>query len=253
MSTEPAVGQVWADNDKRMEGRTLHWSKWRTISKAWRTAAFNAATIARLPKGLSRVRIDVVLRFRDRRTRDTENYATTIKPIIDGLGPQRVYASKTAGTVVELGYGLIPGDDERYLVKPEAKIGPPLSKTAKRLTGLPAGLDATPDHPADHQPMPLRGMRPADPTQRPAPSHRRLRETHEEDTMTFDLQAARDELAARRQVLHLTINSTTVGEVLNRLEGALDEIERLMGPADRDDTRGIAEDFFAESRYETAA
>lgn len=111
-----------------------HWSVSRRIARAWRTAAYQAAQIHRLPTGLARVRAEVVLRFADRRVRDAGNYEATVKPIIDGLGPRRVY-NRAGKIIVELGYGLIPGDDARYLDKPATVIGEPI----KRAPGGPAG------------------------------------------------------------------------------------------------------------------
>lgn len=106
-----------------------HWSVSRRIARAWRTAAYQAAQIHRLPTGLARVRIEVVLRFPDRRLRDASNYESTVKPIVDGLGPRRVYRDKHGKLHVDLGYGLIPGDDARYLDKPATVIGEPARPT----------------------------------------------------------------------------------------------------------------------------
>lgn len=110
----------------------MHWGRRWSGQRAWRKAAYDALSRKRLPKGLGRVRVQVELRFTDRRVRDVSNFEPTLKPIIDALQPQKVTTSTDKKgrkrTVVELGVGLIPGDDKRYLDRPEAIIGEPLGR-----------------------------------------------------------------------------------------------------------------------------
>lgn len=124
---------------------------WR-MSKAWRKAAFDALTIARLPRGLPRVRIQFELRFTTKQTaRNAANYELTIKPVEDAAGPKKVKIRRDPRTggkkpVVEWGVGLVAGDDKRYIDRPEVIIGPPLGRDHKskgqvilHITPLPGG------------------------------------------------------------------------------------------------------------------
>lgn len=138
----PASGDGWTvivDMPARAEWlnlNTVHNWNWRRrwqSEVAWRKAAHDALKRKRLPKGLDRVRVDVELRFPDRRVRDASNYEPTLKKIIDALQPQTVTWTtdkKTGGKkpVVHLGVGLIPGDDKRYMDRPEPTIGEPLGR-----------------------------------------------------------------------------------------------------------------------------
>lgn len=104
---------------------------WRAISrrrKAWRDAAYWQAAAAKLPKGLSRVRIDVELRFTTNRRRDAPNYySDVIKPCVDALSPPRRVTS-AKGVRVEAGWGLIPDDTAEFLDLTAPRIGPTVSK-----------------------------------------------------------------------------------------------------------------------------
>jgi hypothetical protein len=114
--------------------RRMHWSKERRIARVWRAAAYNAACHAHLPIGLRRIHVDVVLRFVDRKIRDEDNYTLTVKPIIDALGPHRTYVSR-GRLVAELGWGVVPGDDSRYLSR-SVIIGEPVAKSWRGPAGL---------------------------------------------------------------------------------------------------------------------
>lgn len=104
---------------------------WRAISrrrKTWREAAFVRAAAAKLPKGLSRVRIDVELRFTTNRRRDAPNYyPEVIKPCVDALSPARQVKSAN-GVRVEAGWGLIPDDTAEFLDLLAPRIGPTVAK-----------------------------------------------------------------------------------------------------------------------------
>lgn len=106
---------------------------WDQAKKDWRLASFMALVVANVPRNLDRIEVTVELRFPDRKIRDTGNYEPTLKPIIDALGPQRVYRSanvkKDHGLVVEIGRGIIPSDDPRHLIRPHAFIGEPLGRS----------------------------------------------------------------------------------------------------------------------------
>lgn len=118
----------------------LHWRHRWPIERAWRKAAAAALKRKRLPKGLTRVRVQVELRFPDKGIRDAENYEWTIKRCIDALQPEKIVWTVDPKTqvkkpVLHAGAGLIPGDDKRYLDRAENVIGPPLGHKA----GTPRG------------------------------------------------------------------------------------------------------------------
>jgi hypothetical protein len=94
----------------------VYWRRTYEARKAWRDAAFLYATQAKLPKGLARVRIDVVLHFTVNRDRDNENWSPHVgKPITDGLAkPHRSSP----------GYLLIADDTPEYLDGPFCTVGP---------------------------------------------------------------------------------------------------------------------------------
>ncbi len=115
------------------ENTTKHWRVTGPAVKAWREASFVYATKARLPKGLARVRIDVVLHFADARERDALNlHKYVVKPIVDGLGKPRTVTTKT-GVRVEPGYGLVADDTPRYVDGPYPTIGAKVDKTVHPL------------------------------------------------------------------------------------------------------------------------
>lgn len=79
-----------------------HWRTTQPITKAWKANAVEAATVAQLPKGLTKVRIDgQVVKPRGGRY-DAMNFYPTAKAVVDGL--------------VE--YGLVPDDSNQYLEGP---------------------------------------------------------------------------------------------------------------------------------------
>lgn len=82
---------------------------------AWRARAAIEAQRAKLPKGLERVRIDIVIAPESRR-RDDDAYSLTCKAIVDGLGPPffRRPSGKSRGAAAP-GYGLIANDNRRHL------------------------------------------------------------------------------------------------------------------------------------------
>lgn len=76
------------------------------LRKTLRRLAFDALSEARVQQELGRVRVQVELRFTDRRTRDASNFEPTIKPIIDALQPTRRYKrvskKRVGGRLVEV-------------------------------------------------------------------------------------------------------------------------------------------------------
>jgi crossover junction endodeoxyribonuclease RusA len=79
--------------------------------RAWRDTTALLARAAKLPK-LDRAHIVATLYFTDRRRRDPHNFYPTIKAAVDGL----------------VDYGLLPDDSSEYLIGPDLRIGPPLSR-----------------------------------------------------------------------------------------------------------------------------
>lgn len=118
--------------------------------KAWREAAFLFAKQAQLPTGLDRVRIDVMLHHTVTRDRDDANWHPyVLKPIVDGLGPQKTVPVKGGGVRVDVGYGLIADDTPRFLDGPFPSLGDKVSRkefplglavvTVTDLSGEPTG------------------------------------------------------------------------------------------------------------------
>lgn len=125
-----------------------HWSRRHRVTKAWRTAACEAYKRHRLPRGLDHVYVEVEYRFPDRLTRDPSNFEGTAKPVIDALQPYKttVVRDKDTGkpkvkngkieTKEEPGWGVVAGDDPRYVTRgPEMPVGEPLGR-ANPVKGL---------------------------------------------------------------------------------------------------------------------
>jgi hypothetical protein len=109
---------------------------WDKAKKAWRLAAYSAIVNAGVPQHLGRIEVGIELRFTETRDdRNAENFEYTIKPIIDALTKQRTYTvviKNKPKLVIELGRHIVPGDDERYLVRAgRVTIGPPLGRKSK--------------------------------------------------------------------------------------------------------------------------
>ncbi len=98
------------DNDRR------HRMAQARLIKMWREATYLAARQAKLPTGLSRVRIDVVATFFGHSpVRDRPNLGATCKAAVDGLGRRQRGA---------VGYGLVPDDSDKHVDGPYLTIGP---------------------------------------------------------------------------------------------------------------------------------
>ncbi len=117
--------------------------KRNALKKNLRRLTFEALRDARIPQELGRVRILVEMRFVDRRVRDVSNFEPTIKPMIDAFQPTRRYVRTTKKKiggqtvegqeqVTEWGWGVVEGDDRRYLERPEPIIGEPIGRGTGR-------------------------------------------------------------------------------------------------------------------------
>jgi hypothetical protein len=122
--TFPAPAPMLSSNSRH------HWRKTSPIRKTWREAMYLYARHAKLPTGLDRIRVDVLLRMPTARKADAPNFHQYVcKPLVDAIGPARdqiIRRGSRAGTVVhEPGYGVIPDDTERYIDGPHPSIGQP--------------------------------------------------------------------------------------------------------------------------------
>lgn len=110
----PAPAKMYSANTR------VHWRRTYEARKAWREATFVYAQQAKLPKGLDKVRIDVVVHFTVNRGRDNENYSPfVLKPIADGLA--RPHGSSP-------GYLLITDDTPEFLDGPFVTVGAKVDK-----------------------------------------------------------------------------------------------------------------------------
>jgi crossover junction endodeoxyribonuclease RusA len=87
----------WLNMNSRLQHRAQAGER-----KLWRDAAHVWAKHRKLPKGLTKVRIDATLAFPTNRRRDVSNYMATVKAVVDGL----------------VDYGLIRDDADEYLIGP---------------------------------------------------------------------------------------------------------------------------------------
>jgi hypothetical protein len=119
-------GQTWtlafpAPSKMQTANTAKHWATASTARSDFRAATYYRAVQARLPRGLTRVRVEVELHFPTVADRDNSNYAPLVaKPCLDALGRQRRYqitkGKRRGEWVVDPGYGLIPDDNpKKYL------------------------------------------------------------------------------------------------------------------------------------------
>ncbi|MEU7170362.1 hypothetical protein ABZ949_02575 [Micromonospora tulbaghiae] len=126
--------RVWtvaipAPTPMQTSNRREHWSAISRRRKAWRETAYARIAHAGLPTGLTRIRVDVELRFTTNRRRDAPNYySDVIKPCIDALAPERRAKKPGGGYRVERGWGVIPDDTAEFLDLTAPKIGPVVPK-----------------------------------------------------------------------------------------------------------------------------
>lgn len=91
------------ENQKRRQP----WYAYRAVIGRWRLWGFKHGQRLGLDKPLPRARVVAELRFVDRRVRDPSNWSSTAKAVIDGL----------------VDAGVFPGDDHRYVVGPDMRVG----------------------------------------------------------------------------------------------------------------------------------
>lgn len=142
LEIDPPAG--WVTANDRLDRR------WDSRRPAWRARAAVEAHRAKLPKGLARVRIDIVVAPEHGR-RDHESYRLTCKAIVDGLGPPfiRKPSGRSKGAAAP-GYGLIPNDNTKHLDGEYLHVidpAPPrglVTVYIADLTEVPAGRTWTP-------------------------------------------------------------------------------------------------------------
>jgi len=94
----------------------MHYMKRARIVRQIREEVTVRLRAKRVAKPAKHVTVEFHYRPRDNRTRDPLNLAPTQKACVDAIGPgtpARVRGRKVAPPVP--GYGLVPGDDPRYL------------------------------------------------------------------------------------------------------------------------------------------
>jgi len=119
---------------------------------SWRTATWASAKQAKLPTGLRRVRIDIIIQPPNSNLRDPDNLRPTCKAIVDGFGPPfvRMPSGKSNGAAA-VGYGLIPDDNPKYLDGYHLDVHDPapprgnVTVTVVDLEGVPPGRTWTPE------------------------------------------------------------------------------------------------------------
>lgn len=107
--------------------------------KTWRETAYGRMQPCQIPKGLERIRIDLVLRFPSHARRDEANYHPTIaKPIVDAIGPGRSYWRDRV-KVTGRGLGIIADDSSGFLHCPDCphiRFGDPVPADPRWPFGL---------------------------------------------------------------------------------------------------------------------
>jgi hypothetical protein len=101
-----------------------HWRKTSPARKAFREAMFVHAKAAKVPVGLSRIRVDISLRFPAGGRRDAGNYHGNVaKPLVDAIGPA-INTVRAGKPIVAPGLGVIADDTAEYLDGPFLTLGP---------------------------------------------------------------------------------------------------------------------------------
>lgn len=100
-----------------------HWRRTCPARKAFREAMFLHAKAAKLPVGLARVRVDIVLSFPTGGRRDAANYHGNVaKPIVDAIGPA-IDTVRGGKRLQAPGHGLIVDDTAEFLDGPFLRLG----------------------------------------------------------------------------------------------------------------------------------
>lgn len=144
----PIPMDMLSANDRRNR-----WENAEAVS-TWRATAYTAGLQAKLPKGLTRARIDIAIW--PAHAKDKTNFEPLCKAVVDGLGPPffRKPNPKTKFKGASApGYGLIPNDGPKHLdghhlhvLNPQPPRGRVLVVITD-LTGVPAGRSWTPPLP----------------------------------------------------------------------------------------------------------
>lgn len=122
-----------------------HWRKTSPARKAFREATFLHAKASKLPTGLARVRVDIVLRFPRNGRIDASNYYANVgKPCVDAIGPP-INTVRGGKPVVAVGLGVIADDTAEFLDGPFLRLGPkvddpkacPYGQVVMTVTDLP--------------------------------------------------------------------------------------------------------------------
>jgi len=104
----------WLNANKRSQHR------YQTADRqAWYNTTLQYAAAAKLPRGLERVHITAILRFRTDHPRDPNNWNPTTKVCVDAL----------------VKYGLVRDDNANHVIGPDHRRGeklPPLPPAKKR-------------------------------------------------------------------------------------------------------------------------
>lgn len=133
MSTATAT-RVWtvaipAPHPMKSANSTEHWTANSRRRRDWRETAYARIALADLPKGLTKIRVEVELRFTTNRRRDAPNYYTdVIKPCVDALSPEKRVKKQKGGFRVDRGWGVVPDDTAEFLDLAAPTIGPVVSK-----------------------------------------------------------------------------------------------------------------------------
>lgn len=156
-TTEPSVWEIdlpipmdmLSSNDRR------DWRRQAEAVAEWRAAAFHAAKQAKLPTGLSRVRIDICV-WPAARKIDRATMEPLCKAVVDGFGPpffRKPNPAKKYPGASAPGYNLIPNDDPSHLDGHHLHVLDPLPPRGRvlvlitDLTGVAAGRSWTPPRP----------------------------------------------------------------------------------------------------------
>lgn len=93
--------------------------------RAWREATVLVCRAAKLPTGITPVRIHAIAFYATPRApvRDRLNLAPTIKAIVDGLGPARTI-TRNGVPFRSAGYGLVPDDSDEHVWDTTWKVVP---------------------------------------------------------------------------------------------------------------------------------
>lgn len=100
-------------------------SRYRYGARDWRHSTMVACQKARLPKGITPVRLHAICWYASPRApvRDNQNLAPTLKAIVDGLTPT-VISTRAGKPHTRGGYGLIPDDSDRHVLSTTWEIVP---------------------------------------------------------------------------------------------------------------------------------